>query len=75
MNNNNNKEANCGTSYTVTDNDLKGEIKDFPIEVVQKMVDRRIEQQGIADISVFQGICAAGFDSENTNRMEYIYEW
>ena len=32
--------------YKVKKEDLKGEIKDFPIEVVQKMVDCHIKQFG-----------------------------
>ena len=40
--------------YKVTEKDLVGEIKDFPIEVVQKMVERQIEQGNKADVTVFQ---------------------
>lgn len=40
--------------YKVTKEDLIGDIKDFPIEVVQKMVDYQVEQVGNADVSVFQ---------------------
>lgn len=40
--------------YKVTEKDLIGDIKDFPIEVVQKMVERQVEQGNKADISVFQ---------------------
>jgi hypothetical protein len=40
--------------YQVTKEDLIGDIKDFPIEVVQKMVERQVEQGNKADISVFQ---------------------
>ena len=36
--------------YKVKQSDLKGAIKDFPIEVVQKMVERHIEQDGNANI-------------------------
>ena len=36
--------------YKVKQSDLKGAIKDFPIEVVQKMVERHIEQYGNANI-------------------------
>ncbi len=41
-------------TYTVKQKDLKGDIKNFPIEVVQKMVDRQIEQYGEVDIKIFQ---------------------
>ena len=38
----------------VEQSDLIGEIKHFPIEVVQKMIDYQITQGNIANISVFQ---------------------
>lgn len=58
-------------SYVVKPEDLKGEIADFPIEVVQKMVDYQVEQGNDADISVFQhykkrGRYNGGFAWENT---------
>lgn len=40
--------------YIVQHSDLIGEISDFPIEVVQKMVERQYEQKGFCDVSVFQ---------------------
>lgn len=40
--------------YIVKPEDLKGEIADFPIEVVQRMVDCQVEQGNKADVSVFQ---------------------
>lgn len=40
--------------YKVKEEDLIGEIKDFPIEVVQKMVDCQVEQGNKADVTVFQ---------------------
>lgn len=40
--------------YKVKPSDLKGEIKDFPLEVVQKMVERQYEQTGKCDVKVFQ---------------------
>lgn len=40
--------------YKVKPSDLKGEIKDFPFEVVQKMVERQYEQTGKCDVKVFQ---------------------
>lgn len=38
----------------VTGKDLIGQIKDFPIEVVQKMVDCQVKQGNKADVTVFQ---------------------
>ena len=46
--------------YKVKQEDLVGEIKDFPIEVVQKMVERQVEQGNKADVSVFQGYRNSG---------------
>lgn len=40
--------------YIVKPEDLKGEIANFPIEVVQRMVDCQVEQKNYADVSVFQ---------------------
>lgn len=58
-------------NYKVTKNDLIGDIKDFPIEVVQRMVDCQIEQGNKADVTVFQtGRCKivehGGFDWTET---------
>ena len=46
--------------YKVTEKDLVGQIKDFPIEVVQKMIERQVEQGNEDDVTVFQ-----------TDRLEY----
>lgn len=40
--------------YQVTPEDLTGEIEDFPIEVVQKMVERQYEQIGVCNVRIFQ---------------------
>lgn len=40
--------------YIVKPEDLKGRIADFPIEVVQRMVDCQVEQREEADVSIFQ---------------------
>lgn len=40
--------------YKVTEKDLIGQLKGFPIEVVQKMVDYQVEQGNEADVTVFQ---------------------
>lgn len=57
--------------YKVTEKDLIGEIKDFPIEVVQKMIEMQVEQGNKADVTVFQkynfnGKNNGGFDWEIT---------
>lgn len=56
---------------TVTKEDLKSAIANFPIEVVQKMVDYQVEQGNKADPSVFQEDSIAnayrgGFNWDNT---------
>ena len=48
------------TSYIVTKSDLKGDIKDFPIEVVQKMVEEQVKQGYKADVEVFQKSATTG---------------
>ena len=40
--------------YKVSEKDLIGQLKGFPIEVVQKMVDYQVEQGNEADVTVFQ---------------------
>lgn len=50
----------------VTEQDLKGKIANFPIEVVQKMVDYQEEQKRKADPSVFADNLLAGFTWSKT---------
>lgn len=40
--------------YQVTEKDLIGDIKDFPIEVVQRMVNYQVKQGNKPDVKVFQ---------------------
>lgn len=44
--------------YQVTPDDLIGEIQNFPIEVVQMMVERQYEQAGECDVTNFQFNCS-----------------
>lgn len=60
------------TIYKVEQNDLIGAIKDFPIEVVQKMVKEQVKQGNKADVSVFHNdatsdVFDGGFDWSKTN--------
>lgn len=56
----------------ITKEDLKGEIKEFPLEIVQAMCDEQVKQGNEFDPTVFQknkyaGVCMKGFgwdDSE-----------
>ena len=52
--------------YKVTEKDLIGDIKDFPIEVVQRMVDCQLEQDNKACIDVLQGEKTGGFEWRKT---------
>lgn len=45
--------------YKVKKSDLKGDIKDFPIEIVQRMVDYQYEQTGKYNVSLFQNCKAS----------------
>lgn len=40
--------------YQVTEKDLIGELKGFPLEVVQKMIEEQVKQGNEADVKVFQ---------------------
>ena len=60
------------TIYKVEQNDLIGEIANFPIEVVQKMMDEQVKQGNNADVSIFQsnrntGFAFGGFRWDKTN--------
>ena len=48
--------------YKVKQEDLIGDIEGFPIEVVQRMIERQVEQGNKADVSVFQNrkSCSGG---------------
>ena len=46
--------------YKVTEKDLIGQLKGFPIEVVHKMVDYQVEQGNEADVTVFQKDITSG---------------
>ncbi len=52
----------------ITENQLVGDIKNFPIEVVTKMVEYQVEQGGAADVSVFA-------DKRTSSSMERGFTW
>ena len=55
--------------YKVTEKDLIGEIKDFPIEIVQKMVDYHIKEEGRMneiDMYILQILPDGAFNWRNT---------
>lgn len=45
----------------ITKKDLKGDIQNFPLEVVKKMCERQYDQFGIVDIKPFQNNLLDGF--------------
>ena len=58
--------------YIVTTNDLIGNISNFPIEIVQKMVDYQVKQGNEPDVVTFQMNCFmskdyGGFDWDETD--------
>ena len=52
--------------YKVEQEDLVGEIKDFPIEVVQKMVERCVEENEVNIITKLQISRLDGFTWRNS---------
>lgn len=57
--------------YKITKSDLKGDIKDFPIEIVEKMIEEQVKQGNKANVEIFQanadaGVKASGFDWRST---------
>lgn len=48
--------------YKVTEKDLIGYLEDFPIEIVQKMVEYQAEQGNEADVTIFQKDSTSGRD-------------
>jgi len=52
--------------YKVEQEDLVGEIKDFPIEVVQKMVERCLEENEVNIITKLQISRLDGFTWRNS---------
>lgn len=59
--------------YKVKQEDLIGEIKDFPIEIVQKMVEKQIQQNGEADIAAFQLSNRIGFVWSDTEEGPFFW--
>lgn len=64
--------------YIVKPEDLKCDIADLPIEVVQRMVDCQVEQGNKADVSVFQlrkrtRFKDGGFDWDKTNEGYFVW--
>lgn len=62
----------------ITEKDLIGQLDGFPVEVVEKMLERQFEQTGKKDVSVFQRWLSApkpfnGFDWNETK--EEIIFW
>ena len=66
------------TIYKVKQTDLIGAIEDFPIEVVQKMVEEQVKQGNEPDVTSFQNdatceVSNGGFTWEKTNDGEEFW--
>lgn len=59
----------------ITQKDLIGDIKDFPIEVVEKMIERQVEQGNKADVRVFQKTCLASRSEGGFSWYDTIEGW
>lgn len=60
--------------YIVQPEDLKGEIADFPIEVVQRMIDCQVEQGHEANVEIFQKDKRDGFLWDRTSEGDSFWE-
>lgn len=66
-------------NYNITESDLIGEIKGFPIEVVEKMIDEQVKQGCAPDVEIFQNdkiACAVdgGFNWDKTDEGDAFWE-
>lgn len=61
------------TIFKVEQSDLVGDIKDFPIEVVEKMIEEQVKQGNQPNVEVFQHYIFAG-DSDNGFDWSSTYE-
>jgi hypothetical protein len=55
------------SNYKVTEKDLIKDLKGFPIEVVEKMLEKQQVQTGDANIETLQNIICGGFQWDNTS--------
>lgn len=58
------------TIFKVEKSDLVGDIKDFPIEVVEKMIEEQVRQGCQPDVEAFQQYHAAGISENGFNWCE-----
>lgn len=66
-------------TYKVEQSDLIGAIEDFPIEVVEKMIEHQVEQGNKPDVKAFRRFAAndakgGGFTWENTIEGELFWD-
>ena len=52
------------TIFKVEQSDLVGDIKDFPIEVVEKMIEEQVKQGNCPNVKVFQNYVTADVDDD-----------
>ena len=55
------------SNYKVTEKDLIKDLEGFPIEVVEKMLEKQKLQKGCTDITVLQNIICGGFQWDITS--------
>ena len=62
------------SKYKVTEKDLIGNIVGFPIEVVEKMLEKQQIQKGYADIKILQDIISGAFQWATTSEGHIFWE-
>lgn len=62
------------SNYKVTEKDLIGGITGFPIEVVEKMLERQKEQRGYTDIRILQDTVSGAFQWNRTSEGHTFWE-
>ena len=72
------RKADMNTTYKVEQSDLIGAIADFPIEIVEKMIERQVEQGNKPDVKAFHRYPSnfaesGGFDWKYT--IEGVHFW
>lgn len=62
------------SNYKVTEKDLIGDIKDFPIEIVEKMLEKQQEQKGYTNIKTLQTVVDGAFQWDMTSEGHTFWE-
>lgn len=62
------------SKYKVTEKDLIGDIKEFPIAIVEKMLERQQEQKGCTNIKTLQTAVSGAFQWASTSEGHTFWE-